>query len=356
MTLSVGDLKMLAVKAKNENAWMNSCPSPNHRPAWLKAASEINAAGNTPKAVEDALARFVGTDNLREQIVRDTVRGKPGDVAAGAASEFPDSIVTWRKDYEDLVLAASEKQVAKAGESDKAKGFALAKDFLARPSSMSNNIRSASGFKETDVKDEMLSAIASRQSKIEIEIRKLSGVDQATAEKGQERADWERLLDACIVHQQDEKLLFDKIDAENKETFSGAEAARNILPLTIQIKNLHAIWKKEYERMAMLSQENGWGKDRYYKFKPDTARLDRRGQDLQRRRRLEAGGREEGLQAQPERDLRTSAARRSPRTSTSRTWINSRRSRPPQKAPMRLPNAWSTSCARCSRKRRTRPS
>src|SRR4030095_10522764 len=112
MTLSVGDLKALASKAKNDNAWMPSGPSPRQRDAWQKAAREIVANGGTPQAVEDALARFVGSDNMRQHIVMNAVRGKAADVAAGAAWEFPESIAARRKEYEELVLAASEKQVA----------------------------------------------------------------------------------------------------------------------------------------------------------------------------------------------------------------------------------------------------
>ena len=75
------------------------------------------------------------------------------------------------------------------------------------------------------------------------------------------------------------------------------------MPLTVQIKNLHSTWKKDYDKMAMLAQENGWGKDHYHKFKPDTARLRPCSQELHGRRRLEAGRGDEGLQAQPQRDL-----------------------------------------------------
>lgn len=274
MTLSVGDLKALAGKAKDKGAWMNSCPSPRQRDAWSKAGDEIRAAGGTPKAVEDALARFVGSDNLRQKIVMDTVRGKAGDVSGGAAWEFPDSVVGKRKDYEELVLAASEKLVAKKGADEgRDKGEALARDFLARLESLSITVRSAQDFKSLDVKAEMLSAISGRQGRIRIELAKLAGKTQEEAEKGQERAEYERLLEACILHKQNETELFDKIDAEGKR-YSKAEAARAIVPLTVQIKNLHSTWQKDYTKLAMLAQENGWGQGHYDKYRPDAARLD----------------------------------------------------------------------------------
>jgi hypothetical protein len=272
VTLSAGDLKALAALAKNEQKWNNAVISPRDLDDWGKAAAEIRRAGNDPKAVEDALARFVGKDSMRARIITRAVR-PVGDVSSGTRWEFPNSIASRQKDYQDLVIAASEKQIADAAkDGDKAKGKAVGKDLLAQLASLYAGIKSATDFKDNAVQQEMLTAIGSRQRKIEIELRKLDGADDATAEKGQERTDFERALELCIGYQQTETQYFEQIAAEHKKTLSNADPVE-VMRITVEIKNLHAIWTPQYERMAMLAQENGWAKDRYYRFKPDTARL-----------------------------------------------------------------------------------
>ena len=272
VTLSAGDLKALAALAQDEQQWNHAAISPRDLGDWGKAAAEIRKAGGDPKAVEDALARFVGKDSMRARIITRAVR-PVGNVSSGTRWEFPNSVASRQKDYQDLVIAASEKQLAEAAkDGDKAKGKAVGKDLLAKLSSMYNGIKSATDFQDKAVQQEMLTAIGGRQRKIEIEMRKLDGADDATAEKGQERADFERALELCIGYQQTETQYFGQIDAEHKKTFSNADPAE-VMRITVEIKNLHAIWAPQYDRMAMFAQENGWAKDRYFRFKPDTARL-----------------------------------------------------------------------------------
>jgi hypothetical protein len=272
VTLSGGDLKALAGLANEPKEWNKAAMSPRDLADWGKAAAEIRKAGGDPKAVEDALARFVGKDSMRARIVTRAVR-PVGDVSSGTRWEFPNSIGSLQKAYQDLVVAASEKQLTEAAkDGDKAKGKAVGKDLLSKLASMYAGVKSASDFKDKAVQQEMLTAIGARQRRIEIELRKLDGADDAAAEKGQERADFERALESCIGYQQTETDYFKQIEAEHKKTFSNADPAE-VMRITVEIKNLHAIWGPQYDRMAMFAQENGWAKDRYFRFKPDKARL-----------------------------------------------------------------------------------
>ena len=206
ITLSSSDLKALASKAKNENAWINACPSPSHLKEWRKAASEINAAGGTAKAVEDALAQL---RRLGQHAPEDRHRCRPGQagrrrvgIGVGVPGQRRVDDARTTRSWSSRRARSSWRSRARA---TRRRPRRSPRTSSARLSSLSNVIRSATDFKQNDVKGEMMSAIASRQSKIEIEVRKLCGVDAATAEKGQERADYERLLDACITHQADRR-------------------------------------------------------------------------------------------------------------------------------------------------------
>ena len=273
MTLTDGDLKALAALARNEQKWNNAAISPGDElNDWGKAARAIQKAGDDPKAVEDALATFVGSNNQRARVVFRAVRGV-GNVTSGAKWEFPDSIAPRQKEYNDFVLAASETRVADAAKKgDKAGAKKLGQDLLAQLSSLYNGIKSATDFKEKAAQQEMLTAIATRQRAIELALRKVDGADDETAEKGQERADFERAFEMCIGYKQTETTYFQEIEAEHKKKLSNADPAE-VMRITVEIKNLHALWTPQYDKVAMLAQENGWAKDRYWKYKPDTARL-----------------------------------------------------------------------------------
>lgn len=272
ITLSQSDLEGLAALAGNERRWNNAVQSPRDLNDWSKAAAAIRKAGGDPKAVEDALARFVGTDSMRARVITRAMR-PVGDVSSGTRWEFPNSIGSRQKAFQDLVVAACEQQIAEAAkDGDKTKAKGLGKSLLDQLQSLYAGIKSAPDFKDKAVQQEMLTAIGNRQRCIQIELRKLDGADDATAEKAQERADYERALELCIGYRQTETQYFEQIAAEYKKTLTKPDFAE-IMRITVEIRNLHAIWTPQYERMATLAQENGWGKDHYWKYKPDTARL-----------------------------------------------------------------------------------
>ncbi len=276
LTLSQGDLKTLAAIAASNREWGKGTNDGALRLEWLKAADAIRKAKGEPVAVENALAAFTGGKPDRVDVIRRTLRGV-GDTQSGSRWEFPNSLKAHQKDYQDLVIAACERQVAAACKKDGPdEAKKVGDQLLQQLQQLSNLIRSASDFENGSVQGEMLSAIGARQGKVEIEQRKAAGATADEAEKGQERADYVRLLDLCIVHQQEETELFGKIKAETGEDkdHMSQSAMKTVMDLTVQIKNLHSIWQKDYDRMAMLAQEQGWGKDHYAKFQPDKKRLD----------------------------------------------------------------------------------
>ena len=276
ITLGAKDLDWLASVAGHDmNAWMKACDYDKMRDDWRAAANEVRKAGGGRDAVAKALARFVGKDTDRAKVINHIVR-PAGDTSSGARFEYPQSIAGRRPEYEALILKESQSLVAAAAKGgDVAKAQQVGKDLLARLQSLFNGVNSASDFVEPAVKEEMLSAIGKRQSRVELAVRALSGDhDAAGAAKAQDQADYQRLLDLCIRHQQSQNECFDRIEAEYHKRWSKEDAVV-IATLIKQIRDLHGLWTKDYDAMAALAQENDWGKDTYWKYKPDRERFDR---------------------------------------------------------------------------------
>ncbi len=268
VTLTAANLKSIAAMARNPTEWNNALISfGRDKGDWGAAAAAIRKAGDDPKAVEDALATFVGKDNMRAEVINRLVSpvGSPNSVARW---EFPQSIASRQKDYQDLVIAASEKQIAVAAKDNVATAKQAGQALTASLDSLFVSIKSATDFNDKSVQQGMLAAIKSRQRTIAIAMRKLDGADDAAAEKGQERGDFEAALELCVGFQLTETDLFKQIEGHQNH----GDAAE-VMRITVEIKNLHARWQPQYDKLAMLAQENGWAKDRYWRFKPDGARL-----------------------------------------------------------------------------------
>ncbi|MEO8526514.1 MAG: hypothetical protein ABI460_17440 [Caldimonas sp.] len=272
ITLTVANLKSIAAMAGNAKEWNNALVSwGRDKGDWSAAAAAIRKAGNDPKAIEDALATFVGKDNMRAEVITRLV-SPVGDPNAVARWEFPQSIASKQKDYQDLVVAASEKQIAEAAKESVANAKQAGQALTASLDALFVSIKSPSDFNDKSVQQGMLAAVRSRQRAVAIAMRKLDGADDATAEKAQERGDFDAALELCVGFQQTETDLFKQIEDQHKKTLSNADPAE-VMRITVEIKNLHVRWQPQYDKLAMLAQENGWAKDRYWRFKPDGARL-----------------------------------------------------------------------------------
>ena len=268
VTLTADNLKSIAAMAGNAPEWNNALISfGRDKGDWGAAAAAIRKAGDDPKAIENALATFVGKNNMRAEVITRLVSpvGSPNAVARW---EFPQSIASRQKDYQDLVIAASEKQIAVAAKDNVATAKQAGQALTASLDSLFVSIKSATDFNDKSVQQGMLAAIKGRQRAIAIAMRKLDGADDAAAEKGQERGDFEAALELCVGFQLTETDLFKQIEGHQNH----GDAAE-VMRITVEIKNLHARWQPQYDKLAMLAQENGWAKDRYWRFKPDGARL-----------------------------------------------------------------------------------
>jgi hypothetical protein len=138
-----------------------------------------------------------------------------------------------------------------------------------RIESLYRAVQAAKGFQKQAVQGEMLGAIAARRQKLQARLRVIAGgkADQLSPKELMDQ--YNELLRACTDFKHIEDDCFAQIDALSKQTHEAAK----IMALTVQIKNLHATWIPKYDDMADLAQTHGFGKDIYWRYKPDQARL-----------------------------------------------------------------------------------
>lgn len=259
----------------NWGQWMSACPSPGMRDDWAKAGHAIKRQGGDKGAVAQELARFIGGDSgSRADVINALVR-PAGDVSSGFRYEFPGNLAAQKGAYDAVVVDDSEKQLD-ALKDDKAKLDAGAAALVGQLEQLYSMVASASGFSQPAVQAEMLAAISSRKDKVQTALRVLKGGKADELSKDDKLKKYNDYIDNCVRFQNTEKDCFAKIEA----TFKGGsqpnlDEAIDNAKLIKQVRDLHALWQPQYDEMAALAQENGFGKDNYWKFKPDRDRFDR---------------------------------------------------------------------------------
>jgi hypothetical protein len=269
MKLKGSDLSSLGYTAVNDwGGWMSACPSPRLRDDWAAAGRAIKAGGGSKAAVAEALARFVGSGGSSD-VVYAAVRSA-GDVSGGSRYEFPGGLAKLKPSYDSLVIADSELGLDALAQSDgKDKAISKGTGLVGQLDSLHSAVANEQGFTQAAVQAEMLAAINDRREKVKAKLRVLNG-GKADVLSPQELVEqYNQLLDNCIRHKQSETDCFAKIEVLVDD--DAIETAK----LIKQLRDMYAVWNTEYDEMAALAQENGFGKDIYWKYKPDTARFNR---------------------------------------------------------------------------------
>jgi len=273
------DLKYLGYLACNDTRkWMSACPSPRMIDDWKKAGNAIRRAGGSQAAVAEELAKFVGADSVgRSDVVNALVRPS-GNVSSGSRYEFPDTLTKSKGDYDSLVIADSEASLdaLAKGEDGAKKAADAGAALLDKLEHLYRAIASAQGFTQPAVQGEMLGAINSRKQKVQAKLRVLGGGKADALSKKEVMEKYNELLRTCTNFKNIETGCFQKIASFYKgagtpnlnETIEAGKLIK-------QLRDLHATWGPTYDEMASLAQENGFGKDIYWKYKPDHARFDR---------------------------------------------------------------------------------
>jgi len=274
--LKGSDLGYLGHLACNDwGKWMSACPSPSMRKDWAKAGNAIKGRGGDKGAVAQELAKFVGADSgARADVVNAIVR-PAGDVSGGSRYEFPGSLASQKGTYDAIVIEDSEKQVD-ALKADKAKADAAGTALISQLERLYASVSSASGFSQPAVQAEMLSAINNRKGKVQAALRVLKGGKADELSKEEQLKKYNDYIDNCTRYKNTETECFAKIEETFKDGGKpGLDATIENAKLIKQLRDLHALWQKDYDEMAALAQENGFGADRYWKYKPDRERFNR---------------------------------------------------------------------------------
>jgi hypothetical protein len=276
INLSGSDLAALGrLACTNPAAWNKACASPSQLDDWDKACRRIKAAGGDKAVVAQELAKFVGGDNSRARVI-DAAARPTSNSTMGSRGEFPGGLAASRADYLALVAKPAEQTLDAIEKKDgKDAAIAAAEQMLAKLDSLDAKVGSEQHFSEPSIGGEMLAAINARRQKVQAKLRVLKGgkADEPSANDNLKR--YNDLLTNCIRHQHTEGRYFAQIEATFKgsgpnldDTIANGKAIK-------QLKDLHAVWQREFNELESLSKAFGYGADRYFKYKPDTRRLAR---------------------------------------------------------------------------------
>src|SRR5581483_3947928 len=238
---------------------------------WAKAGREIKTAGGGAGPTAKALAKYVGRGNSKEAIVN---AARDNGAGAGNKYEFPGGLSKYKDTYDAVVLAPCEAGLADLEKAEADKGVEKGNALLAQLQEMDNAIGSGSGFTQPAVQAEMLGAINSRTEKIKAQLRVLKGGSADVLSPAEKLDQYNAKLSDCFAFKGKETALFDAIQATYKDGDCGSDIYANNDRL-IQIRDLYRTWEPEYDEMAKLAQENGFGKDKYWQYKPDRDRYNR---------------------------------------------------------------------------------
>ncbi|MCW5667804.1 MAG: hypothetical protein KIT35_28545 [Piscinibacter sp.] len=281
IALQGGDLEYLGhLACTSWNKWMAACRSPRELEDWAKAGRKIKAAGGAKAVVAEQLARFVGADSSgRGHVIDSALRPTAGDMSGGARYEFPGGLAARKASYEATVVAASEAAVAELAKGDAAKAAAKGQELLRELDSLYAAV-SSTEFTNARTKAEMLSSINTRKDKVQAALR-VAGGGKADELSVKEKVDkYNGLLSNCQRYQHSEHEIFAKIEKTFETGFlkSGKPNLSETIDNTTlinELRGIYTLWDKDYDEMAALAQENGFGKDIYWKYKPDRARFER---------------------------------------------------------------------------------
>jgi hypothetical protein len=274
---ALGRLSGLAMSG-NPADWMRACPSPRLRQDWAQARREVIASGGGPAAVAKALARFTGkTGHGRDDAIYAALRGSDGELMGGSHYEFPEQVASLKGDYDALVFGDPSRKVDEALQKlgvDKAREVAQA--IIVKLNSLYAALQSAQdSFQSASAFGQMVGKITQRKSELQGKLRVLAGGKADVLTKEEWRQRYNDLLSDCQNMKNRETHIFNTLAA----TYEGSKPSTSELieggKLLQQLRDLHAQWGPLYEEMALIAGEQGFGKDIFWKYRPDRDRFNK---------------------------------------------------------------------------------
>lgn len=293
--VSVGDadLQALAAAAQDERAWMGRCPSPRLRADWARAGAELRASGGDTTKVARALAQFVGKDGHgRDEVLSAALRG-PGGTGGGARYELPASLADLKPTWSSLVVGdpcavidqtdvggkegKGKKGDEGEGDAGKAKDpmVVAAQGVLSKLDGLQSALLSRrEEFESAAIHAEMLARVQARKGEVQARIRSLTGRDGAES-KEDAAARYNDLLANCQAMKAKELELYAAIANQGKGDLIANRTGDVIANVgrVNELRDLYAVWGKQYDELAELALVHGFGADVYHQYQPDHARL-----------------------------------------------------------------------------------
>ena len=274
-SLTTGDLERLMARAADETSWNKGmAPPPRLANAWNELQRQIKAANGDQAVAARAVAEFMRAGGGCDDLV--VGAAEKGGGREGVRYEFPEGLGHLKGTFDAIVVADPRDQVETVVKDKGAPAGLEAIDaLLGRLQSLYNLIRSASGFQNPSARGEMLAAIDTRRSALEGRARELRGGSANELSREEWLAKYNALLTTCIEFSYTEANAFAKIEATFEDDKPSMREMIENMRLTAEIKDLHGVWMPKYKEMGGIAQAQEIGRDTYWKYKPDAARLAR---------------------------------------------------------------------------------
>jgi hypothetical protein len=247
LKLTTADLKKLGgVACRSHESWMGACRRYQENEDWSKAGKAIARAKGAAATVAAEVARFIGGDVSRRQMVEQYIRGGYHQTT-GHAFEFPDSLGDIRNDY-DVVTDdhLDRKMNAFANHKGDAAAAEECKRLLAVADRLYGRVSGCNEFDNIATKMEMLQELTSSRNMLNAGIKGFGGDLKADTDPKVLADEAERLIKLCNQYFFDQTRLVRELASADAITVSERVDGRK---LTKQLEDLQYRWTSDYMRL-----------------------------------------------------------------------------------------------------------
>ena len=267
--VSKSDLALIVkIAGSDPGRWSHCAGRKQDYDDWVAVGRAI-ARSDSPGDAADLLAKFVGGgSSSRREVIENLIRPS-GNVSMAARSEFPESLKKQRAPYDELVAQPCEAQIAETARKDGAEAAGkLGQQLIERLGRLLDAVSKAKDFTSGAAQAEMVSAINDRKTKVLAAMRRNAKVSP-DADKQADKDEFARMLRECAGYQSSEmqakSRIYKLMDDRPMVLSSDAVAAQHMFR---DLRNLHAIWKRDYAKMDALAKKIGQPEPTYVAFQP----------------------------------------------------------------------------------------
>jgi hypothetical protein len=279
--LGKDDIRRIVEQARDSQRWSHLAWGVGDTKAvvqWGDLGRSIASVGaGKPDFVADELAAFVGADKGRRMDVLMRLARPGGDVSVGRRSEFPKSLKSHAKAYDELVLRGCVAQVeAKAKKEGPEAAAAYGGQQLQRLEAILLAVRLAEDFSQGAAQAEMMAALNESKHDLLAAMRRISGANTAKDEDDTVRHDFQRLVFQLEKYPE----VAEKILARLRKSIGRSDRFYNDdlqvgVDGVTELADVYAIWQREFDKVAAAAKKLGKAEAEYIKLRPDLAEYKR---------------------------------------------------------------------------------